>query len=130
MAEALAVADVALVSTFATEDADNIRQQTTINGNDRDRGDVVAVVTKATTAAGMARCHGGGGGGRRSGRGDSGNNSGGSDRGSGGNKGSGKTKGSGVREGARGGNSNISGMAINSSLRREYVCFFTNSFPT
>jgi hypothetical protein len=48
----------------------------------------------------MARCHGGGGGGRRSGRGDSGNNSGGSDRGSGGNKGSGKTKGSGVTEGA------------------------------
>ena len=52
MAEALAVADVALVSTFATEDADNIRQQTTINGNDR--GDVVAVVTKATTAVAAA----------------------------------------------------------------------------
>jgi hypothetical protein len=52
MAEALAVADVALVSTFATEDADNIRQQTTINSNDR--GDVVAVVTKATTAVAAA----------------------------------------------------------------------------
>jgi hypothetical protein len=56
MAEALA--DVALVTTITTADADNIRQQTTINieaggkavsgvGNDRDI--VVAVVTTATT---------------------------------------------------------------------------------
>ena len=57
MAEALA--DVALVTTITTADADNIRQQTTINieaggkavsgvGNDRDI--VVAVVTTATTS--------------------------------------------------------------------------------
>ena len=56
MAEALA--DVALVTSITTADADNIRQQTTINieaggkavsgvGNDRDI--VVAVVTTATT---------------------------------------------------------------------------------
>jgi hypothetical protein len=56
MAEALA--DVALVTTITTADADNIRQQTTINieaggkavsgvGNNRDI--VVAVVTTATT---------------------------------------------------------------------------------
>ena len=56
MAEALA--DVALVTSITTADADNIRQQTTINieaggkavsgvGNNRDI--VVAVVTTATT---------------------------------------------------------------------------------
>ena len=57
MAEALA--DVALATTIATADADNIRQQTTINleargkavsGIGNDRGVVVAVVTMATTA--------------------------------------------------------------------------------
>ncbi len=58
MAEALA--EVALVTTITTADADNIRQQTTINieaggkavsgiGNDRDV--VVAVVTTTVTTA-------------------------------------------------------------------------------
>jgi hypothetical protein len=61
MAEALV--DVVLALTIATEDADNIRKQTTINieargkavsGGGNDRGDVVAVVTKATTAMAAA----------------------------------------------------------------------------
>ena len=56
MAEALA--DVVLATTIATADADNIRQQTTINleargkavaGIGNNRGVVVAVVTMATT---------------------------------------------------------------------------------
>jgi len=61
MAEALS--DAALVTTIATADADNIRQQTTISieargkavsgiGNDRDV--VVAVVIMATTAVAVA----------------------------------------------------------------------------
>ena len=54
-----ALADAALATTIATADADNIRQQTTINleargkavsGIGNDRGVVVAVVTMATTA--------------------------------------------------------------------------------
>ena len=54
-----ALADLVLVTTIATEDAANIRQQTLINieakgkagfGGGNDRGVVVVVVTKATTA--------------------------------------------------------------------------------
>ena len=59
--------DVALATTIAKEDADNIRQQTTINveargkavsGGGNDRSGVVAVVTKATmvVAAATQRC--------------------------------------------------------------------------
>ena len=57
MAEVLA--DAVLATTIATEDADNIRQQTTINieargkamsGAGNDRGVIVTVVTMATTA--------------------------------------------------------------------------------
>ena len=51
------LADVTLATTIATEDADNIRQQTTINieargkavsGGGNDRGVVMTVVTMAT----------------------------------------------------------------------------------
>ncbi len=54
-----ALADVTLAMTIATTDADNIRQQTTINieargkamsGGGNDRGVVVTVVTKAMMA--------------------------------------------------------------------------------
>jgi hypothetical protein len=56
---AKALADLALVTTIATEDAANIRQQASINieakgkagfGGGNDRGVIVVVVTKAMTA--------------------------------------------------------------------------------
>ncbi len=61
MAEALM--DVALAATIAMDDADNIRQQTTINiearckavsGGGNNRGVVVAVVTTAVAAVAAA----------------------------------------------------------------------------
>jgi hypothetical protein len=146
MAEALA--DVTLATTIASADADNSRQQTSINnrlgakpclavatqrwhrggsgsisggsgtssGLALWRGEVAdrmttkveaateaaaattakeEAVAEAAAAQQQQRCHGGGGGGRLGGRGDDGNISGGSGRGSGGNEGSGGNRGSG-----------------------------------